>query len=127
MADVERTRSGCKPVPQFCSCRPRDAVRYGGYRVPRECACDVEHVRYHGDDVDTLDEVQLEAELAAIVRRLAFLPLGAHPMEGDWLLRRRALLLEAQQARAIPDFSEAPVPATSEGVPTVHVRVVEVL
>src|SRR5262245_50623625 len=126
MADVERTASGCNPVPQFCSCRPRDAVQYGGYRVPRECGCDVEHLRYHGDDVDHLDEVQVEAELAAIVRRLALLPLGAHQMARDWLLRRRARLLEAQQARARRELPDLTLPAMFEGVPKVRVVVVEV-
>jgi hypothetical protein len=114
-------------TPQFCSCRPRDAVRYGGYRVPREYACDVEYARYHGHDVDTLDEVQVEAELAAIVRWLAFLPLGKHPVERDWLLRRRRWLLDAQRVLTIMDRPWAPVPATSGGVPKVQVRVVEVL
>jgi len=126
MADVEGTPSQRKLVAQFCTCRARDTLRYGGYRVPSESGCDVEFERYHLDDLDELDEIAVEAELAAIVRRLAFLPRGAHPIARDWLLRRRAALLEAQQARAIPEPSEAPVPATSEGVPQVRVVVVEV-
>lgn len=125
MADVEGTPSQRKLVAQFCTCRARDTLRYGGYRVPRESACDVEHRRYHGDDLDELDEIAVEAELVAIVCRLAFLPLGAHPIARDWLLRRRARLLEAQRARAVPDLPEPTVPATSGGAP--QVRVVEVL
>jgi hypothetical protein len=101
-------------------------LRYGPYRVPRPSACELEFARYHGDDIAGLDEIQVEAELAAIVRTLAVLLSGARPLDREWLLRRRQQLLEAQRLVAI-EVAAATVPATSGGVPKMHVRVVEVL
>jgi hypothetical protein len=118
-----RTRSR-----RFCTC-PADwgGLRYGPYRVPRPSACDLEFARHHGDDVAELDEFEVESELAALVRTLALLPLGARPLDRAWLLRRRRWLLDAQRIITIMDRPWPPVPATSGGLPQVHVRVVEVL
>jgi hypothetical protein len=94
-ARIERASDRRKPLARVCSCQHEPTrLRYGRYRVPSPAACDVEHARYHGDDVDDLDEIQVEDELGALVRRLAVLSPESHPVYHEWLLFRRHRLLE---------------------------------
>jgi len=99
------------PAPGSCSCPTRaDECRYGAYRVPQPAACDLEDARYRHDDVAQLEEVQLEAELAALVALLASLPAAARPLDRAWLLERRRRLRAAPAGRV----QEGAQPATNE-------------
>jgi len=120
--DARRRKSS-----RFCTCpADRALLRYPPYRVPRPSSCDIEFSRYHHSDVIDLDELEIEAELAAAVRTLAVLPPGAHPTAQEWLRRRYRRLLETQQARARRELPDLTLPAMSEGVPKTRVVVVEV-
>jgi hypothetical protein len=107
--------------------------------VPQESRCDVEHRRYYGDDLEHLADFEIEDEILAAGRTLALVPLGARPLERDWLAWRYEQLhrlrrcpewaTHALQADddAVQKVSEETVPAMSAGAPKAHVRVVEVL
>jgi len=137
-ARIEGARDRRKPVSRFCSCRHEPKrLRYGPYRIPSPAACDVEHARYYGDDVEHLDPIDVEDELGWLVRRLAILRPGARPVEHDWLRFRRARLLDHGQRLegtapeppdedAVREGSGGAVPAMAEEVPKVRVVVVEV-
>jgi hypothetical protein len=112
---------------RFCTCpADRRGLRYPPYWVPRPSACDIEFSRYHQCDVVDLDELEIEAELAAAVRTLAVLSPGAHLIAQEWLRRRYRRLLETQQARARRELPDLTLPAMSDGVPKTRVVVVEV-
>lgn len=72
-----------------CSCRPRpEDVFYGAYRVPWPAACDVEDARLHHDDLATLDEIVLTAELITLTETLARLRPGRHVLAREWMRER---------------------------------------
>jgi hypothetical protein len=79
-------------------------VRYGSYLVPRPAGSDVEHARYHHDDlaVPNLDEVVVIDELIAATRTLVRTPRGRHVVDRDWLLERRRRLQDA--LRRLPEM-----------------------
>jgi hypothetical protein len=94
-----------------CSCPRRwHELRYGRYRVPCATACDVEYARFHHHDVVELGEIAVEAELQAVTRTLALLPIAARPLERGWLLERRQRLLTARgpTPRSTPPSRRSP-------------------
>src|SRR5262245_30934996 len=79
-----------------CSCPRRTGeLRFGAYRVPQPAGCDVEYARYHHRDLAQLDEVEIEAELHALVAVLALLPGEARAWDRAWLVERRHHLCDA--------------------------------
>jgi hypothetical protein len=63
--------------------------------VPWPAACDLEDARLHHDDLATLDEITLTAELLAITGALARLRPGRHVLAREWLRERHGRLRTA--------------------------------
>jgi hypothetical protein len=122
-ARIEGARDRRKPIPRFCSCRYESKrLRYGPYRIPSPASCDVEHARYYGDDIEHLGAIEVEDELGALVRRLAFLSPERSPVYHEWLLFRRQSLLDHRRRLDGPP----PELPDDDAVPKVRVVVVEV-
>jgi hypothetical protein len=112
-----------------CTYPPRPGeIRYGTYRVPSPCACDVEYARYQSDDLAGLTEIEVEAELQAMVPVLAQPSAALPPFARNWLIHRRLRLLQvhrAPEADAERPKPQATLPDFSGGVSHTHkVRVV---
>jgi len=126
MHAIQKPNRPRQPPRRSCTCPTTSSeLWYGHYRVPQPSRCDREFARYHCRDLSDLDEIEVEAELQAIVGTLAVLPAGAHPRAREWLLDRRRRLRGRQQTPMIAPPEEG-VPAMSEGVPRERAVVVEV-
>jgi hypothetical protein len=75
-------------------------VFYGAYRVPWPAACDVEDARFHHDDLATLDEIALTAELLAITGALAGRHHQQQVLAREWLRERHERVRTALRAQS---------------------------
>jgi len=83
--------------------------------VPRECASDLEHARFHHRDLGELDLVAVRVERRRIETALETTHHHAHVVDRDWLLERHARL----SARLELEASEACTRARSNAEPLI--------
>jgi hypothetical protein len=76
-------------------------VFYGAYLVPWPAACDVEDARLHHEDIATLDEIALTAELLAITGALARPRPRQHALAREWLRERHERVRAALRTQAV--------------------------